>query len=131
MNPRMDDGPLPGRLADRRTRSRPVPQAGAGSGEERSEDRAVHRSSAARDRIGKSPGKESMSRELTVDQILAGYDDKAPLADAYTIPAPWYVDKRIADLELDAVFSKTWQVVGRVDQVAKPGQFVTARVASE
>jgi len=35
-----------------------------------------------------------------IDQILAGYDDKAALSDAYTIPAPWYVDPRIAELLL-------------------------------
>jgi len=29
------------------------------------------------------------------------------------------------------VFSKTWQVVGRADQVANPGQFVTATLAGE
>ncbi len=72
-----------------------------------------------------------MITEMTVDQILAGYDDKAPLSDAYTIPAPWYVDPRIAELEQQTVFSKTWQVIGRVDQVEKPGQFVTATVAGE
>ena len=72
-----------------------------------------------------------MITEMTVEQILAGYDDKAPLSDAYTIPAPWYVDPRIAELEQQTVFSKTWQVIGRVDQVEKPGQFVTATVAGE
>ncbi len=44
---------------------------------------------------------------------------------------PWYVDARIAELERQTVFSKTWQVMGRVDQVEKPGQFVTATVAGE
>ena len=72
-----------------------------------------------------------MITEMTVDQILAGYNDKAALSDAYTIPAPWYVDPRIAELERQTVFSKTWQVIGRADQVEKPGQFVTATVAGE
>jgi len=67
----------------------------------------------------------------TVQQILASYNDSAPLPEASTIPAPWYVDSRIADLETQAVFSQTWQLVGRVDQVEKPGQFVTAVVAGE
>ena len=58
-----------------------------------------------------------MITDATIDQILAVYDDKAALFDAYTIPAPWYVDSRIAELEMQAVFSKTWQVIGRVDQV--------------
>jgi len=70
-----------------------------------------------------------MSR--SVDEIVASYDEKAPLAEASTIPASWYVDSRIADLEQQTVFSRTWQVMGRVDQLEKPGQFVTATVAGE
>lgn len=68
---------------------------------------------------------------ISVTEILASYDDSAPLSEASTIPAPWYVDRRIAELESKAVFSKTWQMVGRVDQVEKPGQFVTANIAGE
>ena len=71
------------------------------------------------------------SRHLPVTEILAGYDDKAALQDASTIPAPWYVDDRIAELEAQTVFSKSWQMAGRLDQVEKPGQFVTATVAGE
>jgi choline monooxygenase len=63
--------------------------------------------------------------------MIAAYDASAPLEEASTIPAPWYVDSRIAELETGAVFSKTWQMVGRVEQVEKPGQFVTASVAAE
>jgi choline monooxygenase len=72
-----------------------------------------------------------MIRQSSVEEILASYDDQAPLSQASTIPARWYVDPRIAELETQTVFSKTWQVIGRVEQVAKPGQFVTATVASE
>ena len=67
----------------------------------------------------------------SVRDILAAYDANTPLAEASTIPAPWYVDPRIAELEARAVFSKTWQMVGRIEQVEKPGQFVTATVAGE
>jgi choline monooxygenase len=63
--------------------------------------------------------------------ILATYDASAPLAEASTIPAPWYVDPRVAQLERTAVFSKTWQMIGRADQVERPGQFVTTNVAGE
>ncbi|MGH9546509.1 MAG: aromatic ring-hydroxylating oxygenase subunit alpha [Terriglobales bacterium] len=71
------------------------------------------------------------NRHMPVREILAQYNDQAALPDASTIPAPWYVDARIAELESQTVFSKTWQMVGRVEQVEKPGQFVTASVASE
>ena len=72
-----------------------------------------------------------MKNGKTVEQILASYDAEAPLAEASTIPADWYVDGRIAELERQTVFSRTWQVMGRIDQVAKPGEFVTATVAGE
>ena len=66
-----------------------------------------------------------------IAEILALYNDRAPLAEASTIPSPWYVDARIADLELENVFSKTWQVIGRTDQIQKPGDFLTFTVAGE
>jgi len=72
-----------------------------------------------------------MIPQNTLQNILASYDANAPLAEASTIPAPWYVDARIAELEARAVFSKTWQMVGRVEQVESPGQFVAANVAGE
>jgi choline monooxygenase len=72
-----------------------------------------------------------MIMPMSVQDILASYDDKAPLSEASTIPAQFYVDARIADLEARTVFSQTWQLVGRVDQVEKPGEFVTANVARE
>jgi phenylpropionate dioxygenase-like ring-hydroxylating dioxygenase large terminal subunit len=72
-----------------------------------------------------------MITQASVQEILASYDDRAPLADASTIPAPWYVDARITELENKTVFSRAWQMVGRVEQVEKPGQFVTATVAGE
>jgi choline monooxygenase len=68
---------------------------------------------------------------MTVEEIVASYDATAPLTEASTIPASWYVEARIAELEQQTVFSRTWQVMGRADQVEKPGQFVTATVAGE
>ena len=55
----------------------------------------------------------------------------APLEEAWTIPAPWYVDERIAELERRTVFSRTWQMVGRLDQLEKPGQYITTVLAGE
>jgi choline monooxygenase len=67
----------------------------------------------------------------SVEQILATYNDQAPLAEASTIPAPWYVDPRIAELERLNVFGKTWQLVARTDQVQKSGDFIATSVAGE
>jgi choline monooxygenase len=69
--------------------------------------------------------------EPTLKEMLASYNAAAVLQDAHTIPAPWYTDARIAQLELQNVFSRTWQTVGRTAQVEKPGQYVTATVAGE
>jgi choline monooxygenase len=68
---------------------------------------------------------------MSLQEILASYDDRASLSEASTIPAAFYVDARIAEIEARTVFSQTWQLVGRADQVEKPGQFVTATVAAE
>ena len=67
----------------------------------------------------------------SIPEILAQYDDRTPLNEASTIPASWYVDPRIAELERNTVFSGTWQVIGRTDQVRKPGDFLTFTVAGE
>jgi choline monooxygenase len=72
-----------------------------------------------------------MMIDSSVEQILSSYNDKAPLSHAFTIPAPWYVDPRIAELERRTVFSSAWQAVGRAEQVQRPGQFVTANIADE
>jgi choline monooxygenase len=69
--------------------------------------------------------------EPTLKEILASYNAAAALQDAHTIPALWYTDARIAQLELQNVFSRAWQAVGRTEQVEKPGQYVSASVASE
>jgi choline monooxygenase len=69
--------------------------------------------------------------QLSIEQILSNYDDRAPLAQASTIPAAWYVDARIAGLERENVIGKTWQLVARTQQVQAPGQFVSTTVAEE
>src|ERR1700724_241768 len=67
----------------------------------------------------------------SIEHILSSYDERAPLSKASTIPAAWYVDDRIAELERMSVFSKTWQLVARTDQVKSAGQFVSTTVAGE
>src|SRR5258708_15341442 len=69
--------------------------------------------------------------QISIEQILSTYNDRAPLSQASTIPAPWYTDPRVAELERLNVFSKTWQLVARTDQLHNPGDFVSARIAEE
>ncbi len=69
--------------------------------------------------------------ERSVRDVVNLYNPHDPLEEAWTIPAPWYFDERIAALERASVFSATWQVVGRADQVRSAGQFFTAELSGE
>jgi choline monooxygenase len=69
--------------------------------------------------------------ERSVRDVLSLYNPSDPLEKASTIPAPWYFDPRIAQLERDSVFATNWQVVGRLDQVKDPGQFFTIDINNE
>lgn len=64
-------------------------------------------------------------------EVINSYNSLAPLDHASTIPATWYIDKDVYELELKTVFSTSWQLVGRVDQLRKPGQYITAEIAGE
>ena len=69
--------------------------------------------------------------ERSVRDVLNLYNPADPLEKAYTIPAPWYFDKRIEELERNSVFAANWQVVGRLDQVRKRGEYFTSDVNGE
>jgi choline monooxygenase len=69
--------------------------------------------------------------EPPLTDVLALYDENFPLEQAHTIPGCWYTDVRIAELERENVFGRTWQVVARTEQLLAPGQFVTAELAGE
>jgi choline monooxygenase len=66
-----------------------------------------------------------------LQQMLLQFDPERPLEQAATIPSSWYFDKDLYELERRAVFGDTWQLVGRMDQVAEPGSFFTTDVAGE
>jgi len=67
----------------------------------------------------------------SIREILNLYNPADPLEKASTIPAPWYRDVRVHELELAAVFAKSWQVAGRLDQVHENGAFFTTDIAAE
>ncbi|MGA7318229.1 MAG: aromatic ring-hydroxylating dioxygenase subunit alpha [Silvibacterium sp.] len=68
---------------------------------------------------------------VTIADVLSSYNDRALLEEAFTIPAPWYFDPRIGDLERDRVFGGNWIAVGRSNQVEKAGQFFTVNLVGE
>ena len=59
------------------------------------------------------------------------FDPTLPLSRAKTIPNDWYTSPAIADIEREQVFARSWQFVGRADQVALPGDFLTAEISGE
>jgi len=68
---------------------------------------------------------------MKLEEIISSYDPTEQLAEASTIPASWYLDPQVAELERQTVFSRSWQVASRLDQLQKSGQYVTCDVASE
>ena len=50
------------------------------------------------------------------------------LARGRTLPAGWYTDPELFEREQERIFAASWNYVGRVEQVAKPGDFLTGRV---
>ena len=72
-----------------------------------------------------------MNLMKSLEQIIDSYNASASLDRAYTIPASWYVNKDLFDLELKTVFSHNWHLAGRLDQLEKPGQYVTTDIGTE
>src|SRR5688572_20202843 len=66
--------------------------------------------------------------EQSLDHIIGLYDASAPLAQASTIPAPWYTDSRILELELRTVFRRSWLYAGRVDQLRESGNYISCEL---
>ncbi|HKE55288.1 MAG TPA: aromatic ring-hydroxylating dioxygenase subunit alpha, partial [Pyrinomonadaceae bacterium] len=64
-------------------------------------------------------------------ELIAAYDASASLDHAFTIPASWYTSADLYHLELNTVFAKSWQLAGRIDQVTKPGRYVTSDIGAE
>src|SRR6266568_5366199 len=67
----------------------------------------------------------------SLTDIINSYDPNAPLAEASTIPASWYTDERLFELEKQTIFSRSWQFAARIDQLNNSGDYVTGEVAGE
>jgi choline monooxygenase len=71
------------------------------------------------------PDVHDMSRHRPLRDVISSYRRDTPLEYASTIPSSWYTDPRVLALERRTVFSRSWQVAARVDELREPGQFVT------
>ena len=63
--------------------------------------------------------------------LLGDFQFEPDLARAATIPAHWYTAPEFLPLEKERVFARTWQAVGRLDEVTRPGDFFTCAVLDE
>ena len=61
---------------------------------------------------------------LTIDDAIL-----STLEEGYTLPASWYTDRAIAELERERILSHSWQYAGPAELVAEPGSFLATRVA--
>ena len=73
----------------------------------------------------------ALSQRMTVEEIIESYNPNAPLAEARTIPASWYTDPRVFELEQQTVFSRSWQFGARADQLREAGRYVITEITGE
>jgi choline monooxygenase len=62
---------------------------------------------------------------------LSDYTPQPDLSRATTLPARWYIDPAFLGLETERIFRRTWQPVGYVNQVSKPGDYFACDIAGE
>ena len=72
-----------------------------------------------------------MTNDALIRLNLSDYQPTDDLAQAATMPSRWYTDPQMLELEKSKIFWKTWQPVGRMDQVMRPGDYFTADVTGE
>ena len=62
---------------------------------------------------------------------LHSFHFEPDLARATTIPSDWYTDPDMLPIEHERIFGASWQLIGRLAQVSKPGDFFTCMVLNE
>src|SRR5256885_15898284 len=67
----------------------------------------------------------------SLERLIESYDPGVPLAEPSTIPSPWYTDQRVFRLEQETVFSRSWQVDVRTDQLTHSSDYVRTEIAAE
>ena len=68
---------------------------------------------------------------MSLKTFINQYNPDNPLEKASTPPSSWYIDERIAKLELNSVFSTSWLIAARVEQLQEKGQYVATEIAAE
>jgi len=61
---------------------------------------------------------------------LTPTSDRA-IATATTLPSIFYLDRHVLEQEKELIFGRTWQLVARLEELARPGDFVPATILDE
>jgi choline monooxygenase len=62
---------------------------------------------------------------------LSDFQPSGDLAQAETLPARWYTDPVLLEVEKEKLFYKTWQPVGRLENVRRPGDYFTCEAVGQ
>ncbi len=60
-----------------------------------------------------------------------GYDFNPNLAEASTLPSHWYFESEFLKKDYTKIFNRTWNLVGRADQLRNPGDYITSTIGQE
>jgi len=66
----------------------------------------------------------------TLPDYVASWDDRG-VDRAETLPARLYCAREYYELEMEYIFRRTWQRAGRVEQLARPGDYLVTAIAGE
>lgn len=72
-----------------------------------------------------------MLDRTTFADVEAELARRSDLPRAETIPSAWFTESRFHELDLDAIFARTWQGVGHVGRLSGPGSWFVTEVAGD
>jgi choline monooxygenase len=62
---------------------------------------------------------------------VSRFDRSLPIERALTPPSSWYIDTTFEQAEMQAVLFRSWQPLARLDQLTRPGDYVTGQFGGE
>lgn len=73
---------------------------------------------------------DGVERDRVADE-LGRFDPEAPVEEAWTPPASWYLEPAFLERERRTVFRRNWLVACRRETVARPGAFASGELLGE
>jgi phenylpropionate dioxygenase-like ring-hydroxylating dioxygenase large terminal subunit len=68
---------------------------------------------------------------MSLADIVDAYNPKLHLSQAFTPPSAWYTDPRFHRLEKDTVFTSSWLIAARLDQLQIVGDYIATEIAEQ